>query len=99
MSADQFGRFQRAEAAQQNGFENIGLYAAAIVVANAARLPVSTVNTASAVYLTSRVVYNLLYVNTEKLSISNLRSVVFLVGIGTIMTLFVKAGNALNLLL
>lgn len=99
MSSAQFGQYQRAEAAQQNGFENLGLYAAAIVAANAAHLPASTVNNASAIYLASRVVYNLLYINTENLAISNLRSVTFLVGIATCMTLFVKSGNALNLLL
>ena len=99
MSSAQFGRFQRAEAAQQNGFENIGLYAAAVVIANVARLPVSTLNTATLYYLVSRAVYNLLYINVESLSMSNLRTIVFLSGIGTIMTLFVKSGNALNTLL
>ncbi|CCG82564.1 Predicted protein [Taphrina deformans PYCC 5710] len=99
MSAAQLGMYQRAEAAQQNGFENIGLFAASVVAANVARVPVSTVNSLSLFYLASRVVYNLLYINTESLPISNVRSVVFVGGIVSIMTLFVKAGNALNLLL
>lgn len=99
MSAAQFGQYQRAEAAQQNGFENLGLFAAAIVAGNIAKLPASTLNTSAIVYLVGRIVYNLLYINTESLKLSNARTVVFLSGIGTIMTLFVKSGNALNALL
>ena len=83
MTAAQFARYQRAEAAQQNGFENVGIYAAAIVAANVAKVPASTCNTAAAIYLASRVVYNMLYINTEKLSTSNLRTVAFLLGVGT----------------
>lgn len=83
MSSAQFGKYQRAEAAQQNGFENIALYASAIVAANVARVPVSFVNAASAYYVFSRIVYNLLYINTERLSTSNLRSIVFVSSIVT----------------
>lgn len=99
MSSSQFGQYQRAEAAQQNGFENIGLFAAAIVAGNIAKLPVSTLNTSALFYLASRAVYTLLYVKTETLQWSQLRTVVFLSGIGTIFTLFIKSGNALNALL
>lgn len=99
MSASQFGQYQRAESAQQNGFENIALFATALVAGNIARLPVSTLNTSAGLYLASRAIYNVLYINTESLQWSNLRTLVFLFGIGTIMTLFVKSGNALNLLL
>lgn len=53
----------RAEGAQQNGFENIGLFAAAVVVGNVAKLDNSTLNTLSYGYLASRVVYNFLYIN------------------------------------
>lgn len=98
MSASQFGRYQRAEAAQQNGFDNLPFFAAAVLAGQVARLPSSTLNTASFFYLATRVVYNLLYINTEQLSASNARSVVYLAGIFTCFTLFVKSGNALNLL-
>jgi uncharacterized MAPEG superfamily protein len=52
----------RAEGAQQNGFENLGLFAAAVVIGNVAKLPNETLNTLSAAYLASRVAYNALYV-------------------------------------
>lgn len=51
----------RAESAQQNGFENLGLFAAAVVIGNVANLSNSTLNTLSGAYLASRVVYNYLY--------------------------------------
>jgi len=37
----------------------------------------------------------LIYINNESTGAANVRSVVFVGGIGMIMTLFVKAGNAL----
>ena len=52
----------RAEGAQQNGFENLGLFAAAVVIGNVAKLPNETLNTLSAAYLASRVAYNGLYI-------------------------------------
>lgn len=52
----------RAEGAQQNGFENIGLFAAAVVIGNVAKLDNWTLNALTAGYLASRVVYNALYI-------------------------------------
>jgi len=54
LSESDFKQYQRAEAAQQNGFENIGLFASAVLAANYARLPVRTINVASCFYLASR---------------------------------------------
>jgi hypothetical protein len=52
----------RAEGAQQNGFENIGLFAAAVVIGNVAKLDNWTLNALSVGYLASRVAYNVLYI-------------------------------------
>ena len=52
----------RAEGAQQNGFENIGLFAAAVVIGNVAKLDNWTLNALTAGYLASRVVHNALYI-------------------------------------
>lgn len=54
----------RAEGAQQNGFENIGLFAAAVVIGNVAKLDNYTLNALAGSYLASRVAYNLLYINS-----------------------------------
>ncbi|KAF9700071.1 hypothetical protein EKO04_001286 [Ascochyta lentis] len=86
----------RAEGAQQNGFENLGLFAAAVVIGNVAKLDNSTLNTLAAAYLASRVAYNGLYIAGTTDMLSNLRSVSYLTGIGIIWTFFIKSGNVLR---
>jgi uncharacterized MAPEG superfamily protein len=88
-------RIIRAEGAQSNGFENIGLFASAVLAGNLAGLPNATLNTLTGGYLISRAVYNVIYINNTTPALSNVRTVVFLSGVAQIMTLFVKAGNAL----
>ncbi|KAM3417022.1 hypothetical protein BST61_g8605 [Cercospora zeina] len=89
-------RIVRAEGAQQNGFENLGLFAAAVVAGNVVGLDNSTMNALSGAYLLSRVAYNLIYINNTTNAMANARSVAFLSGIGIIFTLFIKAGNVLR---
>lgn len=55
-------RFQRAEAANDNGFVALPLFAAAIVAGNVAKLPNKTLNNVAALYVGSRVAFNLLYI-------------------------------------
>lgn len=90
------GRILRAEAAQQNGFENVGLFASAVVAGNMARLDNSWLNLLSVGYVLSRVVYNVLYVNNTTAKLAAARSVVFISGTGMIWTLFFMAGNRLR---
>ncbi|KAI5474967.1 hypothetical protein MNV49_002151 [Pseudohyphozyma bogoriensis] len=92
-------KYLRAEAAQQNGFENLGFFAAAIVAGNLGGLGNSVMNKIAAGYLASRVVYNFLYITTTTDGLSNLRTVSFLAGIGLIWTPFILLGNKFNQLL
>ncbi|KAF7846300.1 hypothetical protein BT93_L4652 [Corymbia citriodora subsp. variegata] len=96
IDAETKGRIQRAEGAQQNGFENVGLFAAAVVAGNIAKLDNWTLNALTGGYLASRVLYNLLYINNTTDGAANARSAVFVSGIAMIFTLFIKAGNALK---
>ncbi|MCJ1285383.1 hypothetical protein MMC26_004723 [Xylographa opegraphella] len=89
-------RVIRAEGAQQNGFENIGLFAAAVVAGNVAGVDNWWLNALSGGYLVSRVVYNVIYINNESVALANTRTGVFLSGVGMCMTLFVMAGNRLR---
>jgi uncharacterized MAPEG superfamily protein len=89
-------RIIRAEAAQTNGFENLPLFATAVLAGNLAGLPASTLNTLSGGYLISGVLYNLVYIDNTTEALGHLRSVVFLAGIGQIFTIFVKSGNVLR---
>ncbi|PWN40524.1 hypothetical protein IE81DRAFT_219877 [Ceraceosorus guamensis] len=86
----------RAEAAQQNGFENLPFFAAAIIAGNVAKLPVDFLNTAAIIYVVSRIFYSVAYISTTSEPLSNLRSAIFLVGVSTCFTLFIRAGLALQ---
>jgi uncharacterized MAPEG superfamily protein len=90
------GRIVRSEGAQSNGFENLALFAAAVLAGNFAGLPVETLNTLSAGYLVTRVIYNFVYINNTTVAMASARTLVFLVGIGHIFALFIKSGNALR---
>ncbi|SJX60456.1 uncharacterized protein SRS1_11769 [Sporisorium reilianum f. sp. reilianum] len=82
----------RAESAQLNGFETLGLYAAGIVAANVAGVPSSQLNQLSIGYLASRILFNLLYIYVTDEATATLRSAAYISGIGIISTLFIKAG-------
>lgn len=62
LSQEDQERFQRAEAANDNGFLGLPFFAAAIVAGNVARLPNSFLNKVAALYVGSRVAFNLLYI-------------------------------------
>ncbi|KAI8944714.1 hypothetical protein F4801DRAFT_585125 [Xylaria longipes] len=88
-------RILRAESASSNGFEGLPLFAAAIVAGNSAGLSNTALNSLSITYILSRIVYNYVYIflgGNRKLA--GLRTPVWLVGIGSALALFVKAGLA-----
>lgn len=85
-------RIMRAEAAQANGFENIALFAAAIVAGNAAKLDPKLMNGLSITYLVSRLLYNYVYINNTTRRMALMRSAAFTSGLAIIFTIFIKAG-------
>lgn len=89
-------RIIRAEAAMDNGFEFIGLFAAAVCAGNIARLENRWLNGLSWGWVASRVVYNVLYVNNETKAVAKARAGVFMSGMGMVFALFVGAGNKLR---
>lgn len=86
----------RAEGAQQNGFENVGLFAAAVVAGNVAHVEPTLLNALAYGYLASRVVYNVIYINNTSWAMGQTRTAVFLSGIGCCFALFITAGNKLR---
>lgn len=88
----------RGEGAQQNGIENLGLFAAAVVAGNVARLDNSYLNALSGGYIATRIVYNLLYLNSHNSTMANMRTAAYLSGIGLILTMFISAGNSMRLM-
>ena len=85
----------RAESAQANGFENISLFATAVVAGNMAHLSTSYLNGLSIAYVVSRAVYNVLYITNTSTGMAQARSAVFFAGVGCMMGLFIGAGNKL----
>ncbi|KAK3175116.1 hypothetical protein OEA41_002362 [Lepraria neglecta] len=86
----------RAEGAQSNGFENIGLFAAAVVAGNMANLDAGYMNALSLGYVASRIVYTFVYLNNSSIGQAQGRSLIFLTGVGLCMTMFVSAGRNLG---
>lgn len=83
------GQLLRAEAAVANGFDNIGLFAAAIVAGNAAGLDVKLLNGLTLGYALSRVLYNFVYIMNHAPG----RLFAYFSGLGMVMALFIKAGH------
>ncbi|KAL0480011.1 hypothetical protein AKO1_007311 [Acrasis kona] len=96
LTKEELETYKRAEAAQQNGFENLSFFACGVIAANYAKVPVGTINFLCFCYLISRAIYNVLYIKTTTLQYSYFRTITFLTGIIICFTLFIKAGNAIN---
>ncbi|KAK4458044.1 hypothetical protein QBC42DRAFT_277677 [Cladorrhinum samala] len=91
-------RINRAKAASANGFETLGLYAAAVVAANSAKIDLVKLNKLTIGYIISRAAYNFVYVQLqENRRLASVRSIAWGVGIYSIISLFLSAGSALNL--
>ena len=86
----------RADGASANGLENLGFYAAAVVAGNLAGLSSETMNWLTGGYIASRVLYNYAYLAGTTEALGHARTGLWLVGVGHILTLFVKSGNALK---
>lgn len=89
-------RIVRAEAAQANGLENVGYFAAAVVAGNFAGLEKGVLNGLALGYLGSRLVFNWVYVINETSLWAGVRTAVFFAGQGMIFALFILAGNELR---
>ncbi|KII87936.1 hypothetical protein PLICRDRAFT_111654 [Plicaturopsis crispa FD-325 SS-3] len=86
-------RIARMEGAHQNGNEMLPVWIGAILAGNQAGLDAWTLNVASVIFLTLRVLYNYVYINKS----GGLRTLVWVLGMIVPMTLYVKAGNKARL--
>jgi uncharacterized MAPEG superfamily protein len=85
--AAQTGWRARAHAAQLNSFEAFPLFAAAVLVAEYLHAPQARLDTLALVFVGARVAYLLAYVADLHL----VRSVVWFVGIGSAVAIFLSA--------
>ncbi|KZP18664.1 hypothetical protein FIBSPDRAFT_863457 [Athelia psychrophila] len=86
----------RAKAAEANGFENLPVFVGAVLAANFVGVPVETLNTLSAAYVASRVLYNIVYVNVTSKKYVLVRTLFYNIGAGIALTLYGKAFYAMN---
>lgn len=92
------GQLLRLHAASANGLENIGLFAAAVVAGNVAGLSNETLNRLSLSYVGGRFLYDLVYYGNTTQARAAARSGLFWSGQVIIVSLFIRAGQALNTL-
>jgi len=86
----------RAESVMINGYDNLGFFAAAVCMANMARLDVTLLNWLAAVYIGSRLLYIPAYIYNDTVRSVYTRSALFAVGLIVNVALFVLAGVCLN---
>jgi len=87
----------RAKAAADNGYETLGLFAAAVIAGNQAGLDARTLNLLSAGYLATRLIYNYIYIYLgSSAKIAPLRSLVWAVSLFFSLGLFISSGLKLK---
>jgi uncharacterized MAPEG superfamily protein len=79
----------RANHAQQNSYEAFPPFAAGVIIAHLCNAPQSTIDALALTFIAARVVYGLCYIADR----STLRSLVWLVGFGSVVGLFVTAAG------
>ncbi|KAJ2977287.1 hypothetical protein NQ176_g4459 [Zarea fungicola] len=90
--------FIRAKCASDNGFETIGVFAAAVVAANHAGVETSALNTLSIFYVISRLGYIFAYVILgANRKLAPIRTLTWAAGIGAIFILFTRAASRVYL--
>ena len=84
------GKQKRAYAAHLNSFEAFPFFAAGVIVAHLAAAPANIVNTLAVAFVLARVVYIWCYLTNR----APMRSIVWMIGVGLTVALFVVAGIA-----
>ncbi len=78
------GRRARAHAAHQNGLEAFPFFASGVVIATLTDAPPNLVDMLSVIFVTARIGYTAAYIADK----ATLRSVLWLVGLGAVIGLF-----------
>ncbi|THH00430.1 hypothetical protein EW026_g2101 [Hermanssonia centrifuga] len=89
-------RYARLDGAHENGMENLPLWIGAILAGHIAGLSNRTMNIFSVAYITTRMLYNYVYINQSTIAQSNLRSGLYFFGLSMPLTLLIKSANKLR---
>lgn len=85
----QDGLRRRADFAHRNHFEAFPFFAAGVIIAQHMQVAQHAVDTLAITFIVARVAYTALYL----LNLATLRSVAWLVGYGSVVTLFLRASQ------
>ncbi|CAM9986877.1 unnamed protein product, partial [Ascophyllum nodosum] len=80
-SKDTDGRITRAYSAHQNGWEAMSMFVAGALLAFVCGVQQSRISVTAAVWLTSRILYNVAYIIISNNKVAPLRSLIFFVGL------------------
>ncbi|KAL9008938.1 MAG: hypothetical protein Q9173_005988 [Seirophora scorigena] len=95
-TAATYARWERAKAAHHNGYENLPLLVAAVVLGNMAKLDAGTMNWSFGTFLVLRAIFILSYIFVESQTWSALRSMTFIISAFQCLWIILKAGNVLS---
>jgi len=93
--AETYTKWERAEAAHRNGFENLPLFAAAVIAGNMARLDNGVLNLCAVAFLGLRVAHTVAYVTISDRNLSFVRSGMYFLSTGCCLYLLVSAANVM----
>ena len=79
------GMSQRANWAQQNSFEAFPAFAAAVIIAHLTGTAQATIDVLAGIFIVARILHGICYITDR----ASLRSIVWLVGFGITIALFV----------
>ncbi|KAF2428852.1 hypothetical protein EJ08DRAFT_313377 [Tothia fuscella] len=99
LSPEQYGRFERAEAAHANAMENLPIFATAIVLANTAglkRAGLDGIDGFVGMWFAVRIAHTISYIGIEDRRLSYVRSGLWVVSLGLCFRMFGKAAKVLN---
>lgn len=88
--AERDGRAKRAYAAHLNSFEAFPLFAAGVLVAAYLKTPAATIDTLAIIFIAARCVYIWCYISNY----ATARSLIWFVGMGATVGLFIAAATA-----
>ncbi|KAH8901116.1 hypothetical protein GQ53DRAFT_814597 [Thozetella sp. PMI_491] len=94
LPSDVLAMYERCKSAERNGFENLPLFAAAVLAANYAGVDKTTLDATAWSYVALRIVYTLCYINIKSQKKSHIRSGVWALSIFACMSLFARAAFA-----
>lgn len=96
LTPEVYAKYERCEAASANGFENLPLFATAVVLGNMAKLDQASLDKFAASYLVLRVIYFVSYTYTSKQEYTPIRSVLWISSALLSIGVIVQAAKVLN---